>query len=94
MSPSLLSVLQPHLIFIQVDNVILRDPPMLRNPLFAGLNLLPLPAPQQQPCPGAWFKPAALQVRSLRCILLSDISSGSRCTLIPTCVFRFIAWRE
>ena len=38
----------------QVDNVILRDPPMLRSPLFAGLNLLPMPQPVQQPCPGAW----------------------------------------
>jgi len=41
-----------------VDNVILRDPPMLRSPLFAGLNLLPMPAPAQQPCPGAWFRGA------------------------------------
>ena len=39
---------------MQVDNVILRDPPMLRSPLFAGLNLLPMPQPVQQPCPGAW----------------------------------------
>ena len=42
----------------QVDNVILRDPPMLRSPLFAGLNLLPMPAHAQQPCPGAWFRDA------------------------------------
>lgn len=38
-----------------VDNVILRDPPMQGvGPLLAGLNLVP----QQQPCPGAWFKDA------------------------------------
>lgn len=41
---------------VQVDNLILRDPPMQRSPLFAGLNLTPLlqPQPQTQPCPGAW----------------------------------------
>ncbi|KAK9903421.1 hypothetical protein WJX75_005160 [Coccomyxa subellipsoidea] len=46
----------------QVDNVILRDPPMLRSPLFAGLNLTPLlqPQPQTQPCPGAWYNNAPL----------------------------------
>jgi hypothetical protein len=41
-----------------VDNVILRDPPLSRNPLMAGLNLLRIPqlagAPQA-PCPGAYF---------------------------------------
>jgi hypothetical protein len=48
--------------FLQVDNVILRDPPMLRSPLFAGLNLTPLlqPQPQTQPCPGAWYNNAPL----------------------------------
>ena len=52
----------------QVDNVILRDPPMLRSPLFAGLNLLPMPQPVQQPCPGAWCDGAraAWQDRDLR----------------------------
>ncbi len=29
-----------------VDNVLLRDPPMLRNPLLAGLNLQPSQTPQ------------------------------------------------
>lgn len=45
----------------QVNNVILRDPPMLRSPLFAGLNLTPLlqPQPQAQPCPGAWCNNAS-----------------------------------
>ena len=41
----------------QVDNVILRDPPMQRSPLFARLNLTPLlqPVPDMpRPCPGAW----------------------------------------
>ena len=35
--------------------MILRDPPMQRSPLFAGLNLTPLLQPMPpQPCPGAW----------------------------------------
>lgn len=48
--------------------MILRDPPMLRSPLFAGLNLLPMPQPVQQPCPGAWCDGAraAWQDRDLR----------------------------
>ncbi len=29
-----------------VDNVLLRDPPMLRNPILAGLNLQPSQTPQ------------------------------------------------
>jgi hypothetical protein len=33
-----------------VDNVILRDPPVLGVPLLAGLNLVP--GAPQQPCPG------------------------------------------
>lgn len=33
-----------------VDNVILRDPPVLGVPLLAGLNLVP--GTPQQPCPG------------------------------------------
>lgn len=37
-----------------VDNVILRDPPMQTNPLFARLNLIP--SAPSQPCPGAWFE--------------------------------------
>ena len=32
-----------------VDNVILRDPPMAENPLFAGLNLIPLPGLRRIP---------------------------------------------
>lgn len=32
-----------------VDNVILRDPPLAENPLFAGLNLIPLPGLQRIP---------------------------------------------
>lgn len=38
-----------------VDNVLLRDPPMLRNPLLAGLNLAPLQQ-DQTPQLGAWFR--------------------------------------
>jgi hypothetical protein len=34
-----------------VDNVMLRDPPVMGVPLLAGLNLVPNAA-QQQPCPG------------------------------------------
>ena len=45
---------------MQVDNVILRDPPMQRSPLFVGLDLTPLLQPQQQPCPGAYFQPLSL----------------------------------
>ncbi|KAJ9519921.1 hypothetical protein QJQ45_014646 [Haematococcus lacustris] len=38
-----------------VDNVLLRDPPMVANsPLLAGLNLVPS-SPQQQPYPGSWI---------------------------------------
>ncbi|GFH29573.1 uncharacterized protein HaLaN_28257, partial [Haematococcus lacustris] len=38
-----------------VDNVLLRDPPMVANsPLLAGLNLVPS-SPQQQPYPGSWM---------------------------------------
>jgi len=47
---------------LQVDNVILRDPPMLRSPLFVGLDLTPLLQPQQQPCPGGYFQPLTLQM--------------------------------
>lgn len=47
----------------QVDNVILRDPPMLRSPLFVGLDLTPLLQPQQQqPIPGGFFQPLTLQM--------------------------------
>ena len=45
---------------VQVDNVILRDPPMQRSPLFVGLDLTPLLQPQQQPCPGAYFQPLSM----------------------------------
>lgn len=37
-----------------VDNVLLRDPPMLRNPLLAGLHLEAL-QPSQTPQLGSWF---------------------------------------
>ena len=48
---------------LQVDNVILRDPPMLRSPLFVGLDLTPLLQPQQQqPCPGGYFQPLSLHM--------------------------------
>ena len=48
---------------LQVDNVILRDPPMLRSPLFVGLDLTPLLQPQQQqPCPGGYFQPLTLHM--------------------------------
>lgn len=41
-----------------VNNVVLRDPPSLRNPILAGLSLARLAGQQQQqPCPGAWFHP-------------------------------------
>ncbi|KXZ50599.1 hypothetical protein GPECTOR_15g282 [Gonium pectorale] len=40
-----------------VDNILLRDPPMITNPpLLAGLNLQPLVP--QQPVPGAWCQGA------------------------------------
>ena len=42
-----------------VNNVVLRDPPKMRNPFLAGLSLARLAGQQQeqqQPCPGAWFK--------------------------------------
>ena len=39
-----------------VNNVVLRDPPRIRNPILAGLSLARLAGQQQQqPCPGAWF---------------------------------------
>ena len=54
----------------QVDNVILRDPPMLRSPLFVGLDLTPLLQPQQQPCPGGYFQPLPLHMsRSAEALL-------------------------
>lgn len=62
----------PVLCICQVDNVILRDPPMLRSPLFAGLNLTPLLQPQQQPCPGAWCNNAAAHGA-----LMQSTSSGT-----------------
>lgn len=41
-----------------VNNVVLRDPPKMRNPILAGLSLARLAGQQQQqPCPGAWFNP-------------------------------------
>ncbi len=63
----------------QVDNVILRDPPMLRSPLFAGLNLLPMPTPVQQPCPGAWYRNATANAwhGSAQPDVLSAVSSSS-----------------
>ncbi len=43
--------------------MILRDPPMLRSPLFVGLDLTPLLQPQQQqPCPGGYFQPLPLHM--------------------------------
>ena len=51
-----------HVACLQVDNVILRDPPMQRSPLFVGLDLTPLLQPQQQPCPGGYFQPLTLQM--------------------------------
>ncbi len=43
--------------------MILRDPPMLRSPLFVGLDLTPLLQPQQQqPCPGGYFQPLSLHM--------------------------------
>lgn len=42
--------------------MILRDPPMQRSPLFAGLNLTPLLQPMPpQPCPGAWGSVASAE---------------------------------
>lgn len=52
----------PEWLNLQVDNVILRDPPMLRSPLFVGLDLTPLLQPQQQPCPGGYFQPLPLHM--------------------------------
>ena len=41
-----------------VNNIVLRDPPKMRNPILAGLSLARLAGQQQQqPCPGAWFSP-------------------------------------
>ncbi len=72
----------------QVDNVILRDPPMLRSPLFAGLNLTPLlqPQPQTQPCPGAWCNNAtstplaaeALESQPQASTLHQELERGNR----------------
>jgi hypothetical protein len=48
----------------QVDNVVLRDPPMQRvSPLLAGLNLMPMPA--QQPYPGEMLRSATGSERGL-----------------------------
>lgn len=65
----------------QVDNVILRDPPMLRSPLFAGLNLLPMPTPVQQPCPGAWYRNAT--ANALHASAEPDVPSAVSSTSSP-----------
>ncbi len=59
--------------WLQVDNVILRDPPMQRSPLFARLNLTPLlqPAAPPAPCPGAW------------CVNASSSSNAPEDALVP-----------
>lgn len=72
----------------QVDNVILRDPPMQRSPLFVGLDLTPLLQPQQQPCPGGYFQPLTLQLpKSMEALLRAqgaapeqEESSGAQST--------------
>lgn len=59
-----------------VDNVLLRDPPMQRtSPLLAGLNLVP--SPQQQPCPGAWFEAPPERAAGLGCTSKSLVARFS-----------------
>ena len=73
-----------------VNNVVLRDPPSIKNPLLAGLSLARLAGQQQQqPCPGAWFKVKAelpskqvwvLLVVSCSLVLLSGAHASLSCT--------------
>ena len=67
--------------FVQVDNVILRDPPMQRSPLFVGLDLTPLLQPQQQPCPGAYFQPLSLSTSTPSKALLEAQAPASEDTV-------------
>ena len=74
---------------MQVDNVILRDPPMQRSPLFVGLDLTPLLQPQQQPCPGAYFQPQSTGSMQGTSVLLSKMtqscsSSAAYCSVMQS----------
>ena len=62
-----------------VNNVILKDPPKQGNPFLAGLNLIPLPQAQQQPCPGAWFRADCVATKKVSRLAAFSDSHMERC---------------
>ena len=69
--------------------MILRDPPMQRSPLFAGLNLTPLLQPMPpQPCPGAWGSVASADVPQLLHAREEDSSRA-----VPSPARLVLGWR-